>query len=248
VDNATRFDIELELLALGRTHDDDAQNPYLAKGTVMRKLVLRSVIALAIAAVAGVGANAALANNSKVSSTTFSLFPAAANLPCLQKSAHKVPTATATVTRGSLNDTLVLKLAGFKPGLDFDLFTVQNSNQTATGGPVTGFTNFGLAWYQSDVQINSKGGGTVKVETILLDQIFGFDPAVALAPTNTFHVGFWFNNPANAAACGFTGFTPFNGEHQAGPLAFITRPSATTNLGPLCTDPMKSGTTFVCNP
>jgi hypothetical protein len=213
----------------------------------MRKLVLRSVLALTIAATAGVGANAALASPAKVPSTTFSLFPATANVPCLRKTPSTTPTAKATVTRGTLNDTLTLKLAGFKPGLDFDLFTVQNSNQSATGTPVT-IANFGMAWYQSDIQINSLGKGTVKIQTILLDQIFGFDPAVALTPTNTFHVGFWFNNPADAAGCGFTGTTPFNGEHAAGPLAFITRPNATTNLGPLCTDPHKVGTTFVCNP
>jgi hypothetical protein len=213
----------------------------------MRKLVLRSVLALAIAATAGVGANAALASPAKVASTSFSLFPATANIPCLAKTPGKTPTAKATVTRGALNDTLTLKLSGFKPGLAFDLFTVQNSNQSATGAPVT-IPNFGMAWYQSDIEIGSKGTGSVKIETILLDQIFGFDPAVALAPTNTFHVGFWFNNPANAAGCGFTGTTPFNGEHTAGPLAFITRPNATTNLGPLCTDPHKVGSTFVCNP
>ena len=97
----------------------------------MRKLVLRSVLALAIAATAGLGANAALASPAKVASTTFSLFPNTANIPCLRKNASTTPTATATVTRGSLNDTLTLKLAGFKPGLDFDLFTVQNSNQSA---------------------------------------------------------------------------------------------------------------------
>ena len=66
---------------------------------------------------------------------------------------------------------------------------------------------------------------------------------------NTFNVGFWFNNPADAAACGFTGVTPFNGEHQAGPLAMISRLNATTNLGPLCTDPESaSNGTFTCNP
>jgi hypothetical protein len=68
---------------------------------------------------------------------------------------------------------------------------------------------------------------------------------VGLAPTNTFHVGFWFNNPADAAFCGFTGSTPFNGEHAAGPNAFITRPVAVFNVGPLCTDPVGVG---VCNP
>jgi hypothetical protein len=33
--------------------------------------------------------------------------------------------------------------------------------------------------------------------------------------------------------------TPFNGEHTAGPVAFISVPNAITNLGPLCTDPNK---------
>ena len=107
-----------------------------------------------------------------------------------------------------------------------------------------------MAWYQSDIHINSRGRGSVTIQTILLDQIFGFDAATALAPTNTFHLGFWFNNPHDcrfrAAYSGAA--TPFNGEHSAGPNAFITRPNATTNLGPLCTDPVHSGTTFVCHP
>ena len=37
---------------------------------------------------------------------------------------------------------------------------------------------------------------------------------------------------------GFTGSTPFNGEHTAGPLAFVTRPDVRTALGPLCLDPI----------
>ena len=41
----------------------------------------------------------------------------------------------------------------------------------------------------------------------------------SLAPTPTFHVGFWFNDPENAAPCRFTSPapTPFNGDHNAGP-------------------------------
>jgi len=104
-----------------------------------------------------------------------------------------------------------------------------------------------LAWYQSDIHTDPTGNATVTIKTILLDQIFGFDPAVGLNPTNTFHVGFWFNDPADAASCGFTGFTPFNGEHHAGPLAFITRPNPITKLGPLCTDPTNT-TPVRCNP
>jgi hypothetical protein len=170
------------------------------------------------------------------SDISFSLHPNPAMLNCL-KGASGTPTATVSVHRGGLNDTLTINLANFKPGLNFDLFTVQNSNQQADGSPVPGFTNFGMAWYQSDLHVRSDGTGTTKIKTILLDQIFGFDPAVGLAPTNTFHVGFWFNRPRDAAACGFTGTTPFNGEHNAGPLAFISRPDPTSNLGPLCTEP-----------
>jgi hypothetical protein len=193
----------------------------------------------------GIGAFAA--GGSKPASTSFPLFPAKAELPCLQVSGGPKPSVQAVVTRGNLNDTLRLSLANFKPGLAFDLFTVQRSNQNADGTARV-IPNFGLAWYQSDVHIGPNGRGSVKVKTILLDQIFGFDPDVALTPTNTFHMGFWFNNPADAAQCGFTGTTPFNGEHNAGPLAFITRPNAVTDLGPLCTDPNTSTTPATCNP
>jgi hypothetical protein len=128
------------------------------------------------------------------------------------------------------------------------LFTIQHSPQTATGTPDAN-PSVGLAWYQSDLQVNGHGSGEAHVRTVLLDQIFGVDKDVALPPTNTFHLGFWFNNPADAAGCGFTGSTPFNGEHTAGPLAFVTRPNATTNLGPLCTDPTTvPGGGFTCNP
>ena len=184
-----------------------------------------------------------------VNSKTFSLFPNKALLNCAQASG-KTATATATVTRGSNNDTLTLTLAGFKPGLGFDLFTVQRSNQTASGGAVSGFTNFGLAWYQSDIHTSSTGGASVTIRTILFDQIFGFDPAVSLKPTNTFHVGFWFDSVKEAQPCSASTLapTPFNGEHNAGPVAFITRPNSSTGLGPLCTQPVLKSGVWVCNP
>ena len=107
--------------------------------------------------------------------TTFHLFPNKDNKACFEATGQTAR-ATAKVTRGNLNDTLVLSLSGFKPDLDFDLFTVQNSNQLANGSPDPSFTSFGLAWYQSDVHVASDGTGSVTIKTILLDQIFGFDP------------------------------------------------------------------------
>jgi hypothetical protein len=179
-----------------------------------------------------------------VTKSTFQLFPNPKFLNCL-KGSKGTPSATVTVVEGSLNDTLTLKVKNIKPNLGFDLFTIQRTNLLSEGTIDPNFTDFGLAWYQSDVQADKHGNGMVKIQTILVDQIFGFDPDVSLAPTNTFHVGFWFNNPADAAACGFTGTTPFNGEHNAGPNAMISVPG-TSGLGPLCLNP--SSTPGVCGP
>ncbi|HEY1298243.1 MAG TPA: hypothetical protein VGJ60_34620 [Chloroflexota bacterium] len=174
-------------------------------------------------------------------------------LPCLAQDPSDLrhqPTAEVSVERGDLNDTLKLKLHNIKPGLAFDLFTVQRSNKLADGSPDPSFKNFGMAWYQSDVEADHDGNANVTIKTIVLDQIFGFDPDVSLPPTNTFNVGFWFNNPNDAAACGFdvSHPTPFNGEHKAGPLAMISLPDAQTGLGPLCRNPASPGSPLPCNP
>jgi hypothetical protein len=181
---------------------------------------------------------------------TFALHVNPAMLACLEKVQGVPPTASVTVTTQKLHDKLVLTVDGLKPNLAFDMFTVQRSNLDSNGNPVQGFTNFGLAWYQSDVKANSAGHASTSIGTILVDQIFGFDPDAALAPTNTFHVGFWFNNPNDAQPCGFDPSkpTPFNGEHDAGPVAMISIPDANTGLGPLCRDPNNGTNPPTCNP
>jgi hypothetical protein len=179
---------------------------------------------------------------------TFFLKPNPKTLNCLRSGSTVTPSATVTVGEGALADDLTIIGGGIKPGLAFDLFTVQRSLFLANGTVDPNFTNFGLAWYQTDLQANSTGQIFGTLHTILINQIFGFDPDVSLPPTNTFHVGFWFNNPADATACGFTGFTPFNGEHHAGPVAMISLPKATTGLGPLCLSPNTSTTPATCNP
>ena len=184
----------------------------------------------------------------QVQETIFDLTPQQKVLPCFAQVGY-TPTAQVIVQRGTDNDVLILRAQHLKPNLAFDLFTIQNSNLLADGQVNPNFRNFGLAWYQSDLQADSNGNVDIAIKTILLDQIFGFDPAVALAPTNTFHVGFWFNDPNAAEACGFNpnNPTPFNGQHRAGPNAMISLPDATTDLGPLCTDPIRQGTSYVCN-
>jgi hypothetical protein len=185
---------------------------------------------------------------------TFNLLPNPAVVDCLRANSYEDPRARATVIRGKQNDTLILDLDGIKPGLAFDLFTVQNSFFQADGTKDPNFTgSFGLAWYQSDIKIGKRtDDGHVQIKTILLDDIFGFDPDVRLAPTNTFHLGFWFDNPEDAAAltsCHFdpTKPTPFNGEHKAGPFAMLSAPDAKTTLGPLCTSVNGATNPVSCN-
>jgi len=183
----------------------------------------------------------------------FDLKPNPKFLACLAAyptDANNPPIVHVEVVRGELNDGLFLRGRNIKPNLQFDMFTVENSLLAANGSPDPSFKNFGLAWYQSDLKANDDGNVRVSIRTILLDQIFGFDPNVALPPTQTFEVGFWFNDPNDAAACGFDPSkpTPFNGEHKAGPLAMISVPDATTGLGPLCTKPDTSVTPARCSP
>ena len=215
----------------------------------------------------------AVAQN-KPDETTFTLKPNPAFLACLS-GGSTAPKATVHVKRGELNDTALIRVTGLKPNLQFDLFTVQRSPLDSGGAPVAGFKGFGLAWYQSDLSADGDGNAKVVIKTILLDQIFGFDADAAptqvagpatvttvLKPTNTFHMGFWFNNPDDAAPCGFdvSKPTPFNGQHRAGPLAMISLPVEPQNLGPLCTSPTNTSTAddsgsdpsnstiFACNP
>jgi len=135
-------------------------------------------------------------------------------------------------------------LKNFKPGSAFDLFTIERTNLKSDGSVDPDFKTFGLAWYQSDIHVGDDGKAEAVVKSILLDGIFGFDAdplpgsvtgAPLVPPTHTFHVGFWFDGPQDAAACGFdpTKSTPFNSEHKAGPNAMISLPDPATGLGPL---------------
>ena len=218
--------------------------------TLMKSRAVRLAAALAaVAAVAAIPRVAAATG--KPESTRFSMSAIGGVVPCMSADGKTAPRIDVRVERGDDNDRLELRGRGFKPGIQFDLFTIQNSRLNAAGAPDPNFKGFGMSWYQSDLHADDYGRIHARIRTILLDQIFGFvdKGPTPVAPTNTFNVGFWFNSPADAAACGFTGTTPFNGEHAAGPLAFVTVPDATTNLGPLCTSPVTADDGSVaCNP
>ena len=218
-------------------------------GKTVRSITRGLLVAFGVLAASGI-----VSAQEKTDEITFNLLPNPAVVDCLRANPFEEPRARATVIRGKQNDTLILDLDGIKPGLAFDLFTVQNSFFQADGTKDPNFTgSFGLAWYQSDIKIGKRtDDGHVQIKTILLDDIFGFDPDVRLAPTNTFHLGFWFDDPNDAAAlptCHFdpTKPTPFNGQHKAGPFAMLSAPDAKTTFGPLCTSANTTTTPASCN-
>src|SRR6201995_1682058 len=115
---------------------------YLESGTIMFALV--SIIGTVVSPVT------ASAQNRK-DEISFDLVANPKFVDCLRKSSYEEPRARATVIRGKLNDTLILDLDGFKPGLAFDLFTVQRSPFLSyKPADLTFKGSFGLAWYQSD--------------------------------------------------------------------------------------------------
>ncbi len=164
---------------------------------------------------------------------------------CLVSDPLKTPTAKVTVSRGTANDVMIVEMQNFKPGSVFDLFTIERTNLQSDGTADPNFGgSFGLSWYQSDIHVGDDGKAEAIVKSILLDGIFGFDldqipgynsGTTLLPPTHTFHVGFWFDKPDDAAACGFDPAkpTPFNSVHKAGPNAMISVPSEASGQGPL---------------
>ena len=73
----------------------------------------KSAVVIALAALAALASEGALA-----ATASFRLFPNKPFKACFEQ-AGQTARGTARVTRGTLNDTLVLNLSGFKPGLDF---------------------------------------------------------------------------------------------------------------------------------
>ena len=121
---------------------------------------------------------------------------------CLRRSPDGEVETRATVVRGRLNDTLIPDLDGVKRGFAFDLFTGRCPFLFEETPDSNFKRSFGWTWYPWDVQIGHDDGH-VRIKTILLDKILGFDVEVGLPPAKTFHVGFWFNNPQDVAAYDF---------------------------------------------
>jgi hypothetical protein len=149
--------------------------------------------------------------------------------------------ADVTITSKGAVEVMRVRAEGLPPKTEFDFFVIQVPN-----------TPFGLSWYQGDVETNGAGRasqtfiGRFNIETFIVAPGVAPAPIVhdqppfpdagsnpATAPVHTFHLGLWFNSPADAAAAGCgNGVTPFNGDHNAGVQVLSTRNFA-NDQGPL---------------
>jgi len=135
-----------------------------------------------------------------------------------------LPHAQADVTIRSLGPVEVMhvEVEGLPPNTDFDSFVIQQQ-----------LAPFGVSWYQGDVETNGRGKGDQRFIGRFNIETFAISPmavtplrpphtsdattGVAFAPIHTFHLGLWFNSPADAVKAGCPGATtPFNGDHTAG--------------------------------
>ncbi len=203
------------------------------KKSLMRWTVAVALLALVVVALAA-GRGALAASNGSLSkqqantfSFTFNMVPASAAIQqCLP---HAL--GTVTITKGSQNDELTLHVVGLAPSTGYDLFVLQIPHAP-----------FGIAWYQSDLETNSNGEGTVSVRGIFNIETFSISPGTVttkgregndqtgatFGAVNQYHLGLWFNDPQVPFNLGCEPgrtlplVTPFNGEQHAGILALNT--------------------------
>ncbi len=201
---------------------------------------MKRLIRLAIAAAILVGLimAAATAVDAAVTRTKFELVRSegAAAADCL-------PNAHAHVTIRSIGSVEIMsvKAHGLPANTEFDLFVTQVADAP-----------FGLSWYQGDMETNRSGKasgtfiGRFSEETFTVAPGRAAAPVVhddgdfpdadtnpATAPVHQFHLGLWFDSPADAAEAGCPDTTtPFNGDHDAG-IQILSSRQFPDEAGPL---------------
>jgi hypothetical protein len=155
---------------------------------------------------------------------TFKLIASPGIAKCLPKARGQ-----AWITTHPLNDTMKVQLWGMPAGADFDLFVIQTPNKP-----------FGVAWYQSDIEVNASGTGAAIVQGVFDKETFSVSTGgtVTFKPTHQFHLGVWFNDPKLPFKLGCEPgkpapvVTPFNGEQHAG-IQVVNTANFPANAGPL---------------
>jgi hypothetical protein len=128
-------------------------------------------------------------------------------------------------TTSGIVENMHVEVFGLPPNTAFALFVIQKPT-----------SKFGLSWYMGDIVTDGTGTGVgdfvgrFSIGTFIVAP--GSEPAPAVlkalpfpdassnpatAPVQLYHLGLWFDSPADAnkAGCGST-VTPFNSTHNAG--------------------------------
>ena len=205
-----------------------------------RKLKVLACAGIGIAALTCTSAIAEAPPGS-LNKATFDLVrsPGLASFPTVAPNAH------GTVTVRTIGPVEIMKVTveGLPPNTDFDLFVIQVPNKP-----------FGLSWYQGDIQTDANGNGYREFIGRFSIETFIVAPGIASAPADPFHdpnripdvtqnpatnpvqlyhIGVWFNSPADVVKAGGPNtITPFNGEHDAG-LQVLNTSEFPDTSGPL---------------
>jgi hypothetical protein len=122
-------------------------------------------------------------------------------------------------------EEMTVQVQGLPPNTEFDLFVLSVPNFP-----------FGLGWYQGDIKTDWQGKGKQKFIGRFNKETFSLAIGNSVAaphvhngpfpdaattpltpPVHQYHLGLWFNSPADAQKAGCPGaVTPFNGKHNAG--------------------------------
>ncbi len=135
-------------------------------------------------------------------------------------------------------EVMDVKIEGLPSNTGFDAFVIQVPNFP-----------FGMSWYQGDIQTNGRGKGYARFVGRFNEETFIVAPGTPTVaplthtgdagenpvtkPIHTYHIGIWFNSPADAVKAGCPGATtPFNGEHNAG-IQILNTSTFVDEEGPL---------------
>ena len=205
------------------------------KSKILSRFTEMKIAALAALAITALVSTPALAGNS-----FFEFNMVRNNAGALQ---NALPNAHGHIKIESVGSVEIMDVivSGLSPNTDFDFFVIQVPKAP-----------FGLSWYQGDIETNSQGVGhevfigRFSIETFIVAPGTAPGPLVfngppfpdastnpATGPVQTYHLGLWFNSPADAVRAGALGtVTPFNGEHHAG-VQVLNTSSFPDNFGPL---------------
>ena len=191
---------------------------------LLRRVVPVTAVISGVALTVGLTAASGATTGAQASSFSFSLVPSPGITACLAKASGR-----ATITPGTINDTMRVSVSGLPANTDFDLFVIQQPNKP-----------LGVAWYQTDIQTGSGGSGSAMVRGVFDVETFSVSAGgtVTFAPTHQYHLGLWFNSPQKPFRLGCEPgattpvVTPFNGQQHAG-IQVLNTANFPDNAGPL---------------